>query len=115
MNLQEHHSSACGATFIPLTSQCQENLVCCIISVMFKGNVIPENVSFCDGGNDTDCGEMISGKCKISGDVENLSECKRFTLWFLENLLVKQALDLPDPVAYLLPDSSIFKKKKKKL
>jgi len=27
---------------------------------------------------------------------------------------VEQTLDLPDPVAYLMPDSSIFKKKKKK-
>lgn len=26
---------------------------------------------------------------------------------------MKQTLDLPDPVAYLLPDSSIFKKKPK--
>lgn len=80
---------------------------------MFKGNVIPENVSFCDGYSDIICGEMISQKCNISRDVENLSECKRLASCGLqENQPVEQLLDPPNPIAYLFPDNSILEKKR---
>lgn len=49
MNLQWHSSSDTGVAFIPLTTQRQENRVCSITSVMFKGDVILQNVKFCDG------------------------------------------------------------------